>query len=183
MNENAGLYAQIIGSCWNDLDEAVRWLHQTDAAVGTFRVRRGTNRLTRLMATLAGMPAATEGVEMKLVVVSSPKGEEWRRSFGGHPLVSSQWSHADGSLAERMGPTVIRMQLEAINGALHYRTRHTKLLGIPIPRRLAPRVTASETPTGQPKRVAVFVEVRLPLLGRLIGYEGIVSQAESENTA
>src|SRR4051812_34666487 len=84
----AGLYAQVLGVRWHELAEAVRRLHtpgQIVRAVGTFRVRRGTNRLTRFAAWLARLPAEVDAVEMQLVVTPTGNGEEWRRHFGVRP--------------------------------------------------------------------------------------------------
>lgn len=178
----AGLYAQIVGPSWHDLGDAVRRLHETGAgarATGTFRVRRGNHRLVRLLAMLARMPKAGDAVDMQLIVTPFGPGEEWRRSFGGHPMVSTQWKHADGLLAERMGPMEMRFALEVAGGALGYHTQRVALclgrLRIPLPRWFAPTVTAWEKPTGDPNRVQVAVESRLPILGLLISYEGTVT--------
>jgi hypothetical protein len=183
----AGLYAQILGSHWNDLDESMRRLHDTGAsfcARGTFRVCRGNSRLVRFLATLGRLPQAVEAAEMRLLVARLEHIEEWRRSFGRQPLISTQWRDSKGWMVERMGPTETRFELKVVDGALLYSSNGAAIrlgpLRIPVPRWFAPRVTASEKPTGEPDRVAVFVEVQLPLLGRLISYEGIVSRTAAD---
>ena len=125
------------------------------------------------------MPPASEAVAMQLVVAPVPRGEEWRRSFGAHPLVSTQLKHPTGLLAERMGAMEMRFALAVENGALGYRTRRVALclgpLRLPLPRWLAPRVTAWEKP-GAADQVQVTVESRLPLVGLLISYEGTINR-------
>lgn len=174
------LYAQILGPSWSDLADSVRRLHETGSglnATGTFRVRRGDNRLARLLATLAGMPKAGDAVPMQLVVEAFVGGEDWRRSFGGRPLVSKQGDHPSGLLLERMGSMEMRFALAVENGALGYQSRRVtlclSLLRVPLPRWLAPRVTAWEKP-GPDGQVQISVESRLPLVGRLISYEGMI---------
>jgi hypothetical protein len=186
-DSSSDLYAQIVGSRWNDLDEAVRRLHETGMALhvtGTFRVRRGNNRLVRFLAMLGGLPHANEAVEMRLIVTRLEHGEEWRRSFAGKPMISTQWNHPNGLLVERMGPLQLRFQLNVVDGALGYQTRGVALclgpLRIPLPSWLAPNVTAWEKPTGDPNRVQVAVESRLPILGMLISYEGTVTRTEAD---
>jgi len=86
-----GLYPQLVAASWDDLDEAVRrWHGEGDIvqAAGSFQVRHGGNRLARLLVRLAGLPAAGEAVDVRLAVLRTRDGEEWRRSFAGRPLVS-----------------------------------------------------------------------------------------------
>ena len=177
----SGLYAQVLGSQWNQLAEAVRQLHAPGVvyAVGTFRVRRGSNRLARFAGWLAGLPTECDMVPMKLIVTPTAASEEWRRHFGGETLTSLQRA-CNGLLVEQMGWTELGFQLEAIDGALHYQTRSAAIrwgiLRCPLPRWWAPCVTASEKPTAD--GLAVCVEVSLPLLGRLITYEGTLTAIE-----
>jgi hypothetical protein len=181
----AGLYARLLGPAWHGLGEAVRRLHQGGAAVraaGVFRVGRGASGPARLLARLAGLPAAGEAVDVRLTVVPRRGGEEWRRTFAGRPLVSRQRAAPDGLLAEGMGPLELWFRLEAAGGALHYHTQAASLLlgplRIPLPARLAPRVSAWERPLGDPRRLAVGVEVRLPTGELLVSYEGTLTVAE-----
>ena len=173
------IYEQALGSSWNDLHEAVRLLHGDGTVVyaaGTFRVRHGSNWIARLLAWLGGLPSAAEAVDLRLVITSTPGGEEWRRFFAGRPLVSLQWIQPDGLLVERMGAMELQFRLDAARGALLYHVQSVTLrLGpvrIPLLGLLAPRASASETPVAE--GVHVVVEVRLPLLGLLVSYEGTV---------
>src|SRR5262245_60122224 len=100
------LYPQLLGPSWDGLAEDVRRLHgqgEVVHAVGTFEVRHGRGRLARLLAWMARLPAAAPAVAVRLTVTPSDRGEEWRRTFGGRPLVSFQWRRSDGLLAEGMG--------------------------------------------------------------------------------
>lgn len=107
--------------------------------------------------------------------------EEWNRSFAGRPLVSRQWKHADGLLSEHMGGLEQRFRLNAVEGSLRYQNESaTVRLGpiiVPLPRWLAPRVTASETQVGD----AVAVETSSPFVGLLIAYEETITIEESSS--
>ncbi len=183
----SGVYPQVLGSRWDELDESVRRLHSLGTSVratGTFRVCHGSNPLLRLLARLARLPAAGEAVDMRLLVTPLQQGEEWQRTFAGRPLVSTQWQQADGLLAERMGTLEMGFRLEVVGGALYYQMQRVTLcLGpvrVPLPSWLAPRVTAWEKPSGDRERPQVAVEASLPWLGRLIAYEGTVTRAEAQ---
>jgi hypothetical protein len=180
------LYPQLLGTSWDDLDEAVQRFHgegETVRATGTFRVRHGDNRLARFLVHLAGLPAAGEAVEVRLVVVPRDNGEEWRRAFAGRPLVSFQWKRPDGLLAEHMGFLEMWFRLEVTGGVLIYHPQRAALrlgpLRIPLPRWCAPRVSAWEKPVGDGERTQVSVEVSMPLLGLLLAYEGTLTGVEA----
>lgn len=178
-----GLYADLLGPRWHELAEAVRNLHPPNKivrAAGTFRVRRG-GRVARLLAWFARMPAECEAADLQLTVTPTPQGELWHRVFAGQPLPSRQWASC-GLLVEHLGLGEIHLQLEVSDGALHYLTKRVALrlgpLRLPLPRWLAPRVTASEKPDGNV--VQVSVEVVLPLIGLLIAYDGPLTILEAK---
>jgi len=183
MKAPSRLYQKLLGASWPDLDVALRRLHdsgETVRAVGVFRVRHGSNRLASALARLARLPAAGEAVDVRLQVTAREWGEEWRRTFAGRPLVSAQSNRGAGLLVERMGIVEMRFSLEAVGGALNYQTVSVALrlgsLRVPLPYRLSPRVMAWERDVGDMNQIHVSVDVTLPLLGRLIAYDGILTQ-------
>ena len=163
----------------------MRRLHSYEGTVhaaGVFRVRHGTNVLARAIAQLANLPAAGESVDIRLQVTELEGGEEWRRMFAGHALVSAQSIRDGGLLAERMGLLELRFRLEVTDGSLKYQTMSVALsFGpalVPLPRSLSPRVTACEKAIADTDQIHVSVDVSLPLLGRLIAYDGMLTQVE-----
>lgn len=183
----SGLYPKLLGASWPDLDVAMRRLHssgETVRAVGVFRVRHGRNMLARAMVRLARLPAEGEAMDVRLQVTAREEGEEWRRTFSGHPLVSMQYDRVDGLLAERMGIVEMRFHLEVVSGALSYQTVSVALrfgsLPVPLPYWLSPRVTAWERNVGDVNQIHVSVDVTFPLIGRLIAYEGMLTQVEAQ---
>jgi len=174
-----GLYPQLLGSAWNDLHEAVRRLHADTASVqatGSFRICHGNGRLARCLLGLLGMPPAGEDVPTRLIISPWGDGEKWSRTFGGRPLITTQWPRGRGVLAERLGALELRFRLKVQDGALIYRQTGVVLrLGpfpIPLPGRFAPQVTAREEPGDGPNQTRVSVQVVLPLIGLLISYHG-----------
>lgn len=169
------VYPRLLGPAWQELAAPVQRLHEgtrTVRAAGTFRVRR----VRPILARLARMPAAGEDVPLKLVITPTDTGEEWHRSFAGEPMVSQQWARPDGLLAERMGALELRFRLTAESGALFYRSVGASLrlgpLRLPLPHGSSAWVTAREKPGATPRRMDVHVEVRMPLVGVVVVYEG-----------
>jgi hypothetical protein len=131
------------------------------------------------------MPAAGEAVYVRLQVTAQEECEEWRRTFAGLPLVSMQSARrGPGLLVERLGIVDMRLRLKVVGGALSYQTVSAALrlgsLRIPLPYRLSPYVTAWEKAVGDTNQIHVTVDVTLPLLGRLIAYDGILTQIEAQ---
>ncbi|HEU0177951.1 MAG TPA: DUF4166 domain-containing protein [Blastocatellia bacterium] len=185
------LYPKLLGTSWPDLDVAIRRLHDSGRVVhadGVFQVRHGSNGLARTLARLARLPAAGEAVDVRLQITKQEEGEEWRRTFAGRPLVSAQSNRPDGRsngvMVERMGIIEMGIRLEVGGGALNYQTVSAALrlgsLRVPLPRWLSPYITAWERAVGDMNQIHVSVEVTLPLLGRLIAYDGILTQIEAQ---
>jgi hypothetical protein len=143
--------------------------------------------LAPALARLAHLPAAGEAVDVRLQVTALEDGEEWRRTFAGRHLVSMQSNRHDGRLdgvmVERMGIVEMRLRLEVVGGALSFQTVSVALrmgsLRIPLPHWLSPRVTAWERAVDDRNQIHVSVNVTFPLLGRLIAYDGYLTQVEA----
>jgi hypothetical protein len=187
MNAPSRLYQTLLGDSWSDLNVAVRRLHdsgETVRAVGIFRVRHGSNWLARAMARLGRLPAAGEAVDVWLQVTAREGAEEWRRTFAGRPLVSAQSNRGSGLLVERMGIMETWFRLEAVGGALKYQTVSVALrlgsLRVPLPFWLSPYFTAWEKAVDDTNQIHISVDVTVPLLGRLIAYDGILTQVEAQ---
>jgi hypothetical protein len=182
---SSGLYPKLLGASWSDLGASIQRLHDSGAAVhavGVFQVRHGSNSLARTLAWLARLPAAGEAVDIRLRITAREEGEEWRRTFAGHPLVSLQYDQGAGLLVERMGIVELRFGLEVAGGALNYQTVSAALrlgsLRIMLPAWLSPCVTASERADGNMNQIHVSVDVTFSLIGRLIAYDGMLTQVE-----
>jgi len=180
-----GLYERLVGAGWENLDEAVRRFHPAGAslrAAGTFAVRRGRGRLSAVLARLMGLPESGEAVPLLLRVTPHAGGERWRRSFAGRDFVTEQRGHAGSLLVERAGPVEMLFRLTDERAALVYTQEGMALragrLRLRLPRRLAPRVEASERAGAGGRGVRVSVCVTAPLVGLVIRYEGLVTTEE-----
>ena len=75
---------------------------------------------------------------------------------------------------ESFGPLAVGFKLVASDEGLRFVQQRTWWLGIPVPRLLAPRVEAAETPAADGWNVDI--RLALPLLGPLLRYHGIMRQ-------
>ncbi len=178
------LYPRLLGPSWHELAAPVRRAHLDGAslrAVGSFRIRHGTNRFARFLARLLRLPSVTEAADAWLVVTPLGRGERWMRSFDGRLLTSTQWEGSGGRLIERIKLLELQFWLEVRAGALFYRQVGASLrfgpLRVPLPRWMAPRVEAREEPDGA-GRMHVLVSVTVPRVGLLVSYEGHIERQE-----
>lgn len=169
------LYRRLLGDRFEELPGAVRALHDVSGPVtwcGIADVTRGTNVAARMLATLFGLPC--EGRGQALTVTFAPDGlaEIWTRDFAGRRFVSRQW--ACGALVcERIGPVVLRMMPCVDRTGLGLVMAGGRLLGLPLPRWLLPRIHTREFDDAG--RYRFEVEASLPGIGRLVRYEGALA--------
>lgn len=151
--------------------------------VGTFRIRRGSNPVARFLARLMRLPPDSDKVPTTLRIVSGDRIERWEREFGKTMLVTTQRVGEDGLMVERFRFLELTYRVDRQPDGVRHVQIGTALkcgrLRVPLPRWLAPSVVGSETATGTPNHVRVQVEVRLPIIGTLLSYDGAVTMLET----
>jgi hypothetical protein len=170
------LYAQLLGTAWDDLPAAIRNLHDFDHAAsarGRAGVERGRSLLARLTAFIIGFPKAVTDTPISVEFAASGGAETWTRKFGDQSFSSHQFAGRGKSaalLCERFGPLTFAMALVPENGRLSLRLRHWSAFGIPLPMWLCPRSDSYETTAdGQ---FHFHVEIGHPLTGLIVRYKG-----------
>ncbi len=152
-----------------ELDELIQKAHiGTTKLKGLASVRRG-NALASLMCTVLGFPKNSDQCPLEVLAEHKAEKMVWRRNFDGRMMVS-HFSLAGPYLQESLGMIKMLMKLTVQNGGLVYGLVKTKMLGISLPRFLSPGLTAYEHEDGN--KYVFSVEVSLPIIGRLIKYEG-----------
>ena len=182
------LYRTHLGDdAWFALPEAVRAAHgdgATSVFQGVFCVTRGTHLAAKLLAPLLHAPPACSQTAVRLIVETSDDGgERWLRWFGDHLLTTSQRRGSDGTLRERFGPLELAFDLKADAEGIDYRQTAARLrcglLSLQLPRWLSPRVAAREEVAAGKRsdelRTHVRVELSLPLVGRVVAYDGTLN--------
>jgi hypothetical protein len=169
-----------------DLPGVVRRFHAADHEVvghGTLHVEQSNFKIGRWVARLMRMPSTMGDTPVVLTIrrearTHRPPCEEWRRSFQGEVMASSQTT--DGKyLLERIGPLEFCFDLQVADQRLrfnHIRTR-TQLgaLRLGIPRPLSPTIHASVGATASGDQLHVSVKISAPVLGTLLSYTGPVT--------
>ena len=173
------IYRGLLGPDWLTLCESVTRAHFPGVAVrgsGVFRITHGKALFSRITARLLRLPLEGDDVPTTLAITPQADGELWERTFGTGRLRTRQYDCA-GILAERFGLLELRFRLRAEEGGLTYVQAGAYLRMGPIsmrmPNRLAPRVRAREEASGD--QTHILVEVDLPMIGRLISYEGCLT--------
>ncbi len=165
------LYHRVMGERFERLPASVSAMHSVlrDAgATGEARVTGAENWLGALIARVAGFPCAGS-FPLHVSFSESEGGERWTRQFG-RTVFQSSLSEQDGMLTERFGPLRFRFDLPSNEAGLTMVMKGWSASGITLPLALAPRSLAREWE--EESRFHFDVPIALPLIGRLVRYQG-----------
>lgn len=184
MVDRTPLYKEVLGGDYDRLPAIIQAMHNVQgrhSARGRGRVRRSTHLPGRWIATLLGMPAEAEDIAVETSFALEQGVESIIRDYNGSILVTHQAMVQGNSgtrpmLLERFGPAKLFIRLEGNEEGITFHLQRCSLLGLPLPWFLSPRLTARERVTQG--KYHYFVQVGLPLLGRLIEYEGFLEPPE-----
>ena len=172
------LYAAVLGREFAELSPALQRFHGQASgglAKGAVEVRRGPGLLARVAGWGMGAPPAGQGVPVELRVDVDGGVERWIRHFAGRPLNTRQWRVGD-RLVEAVGLSQLHFDLRVEAGGMVFEQRSCTVLGLALPRALAPRVEARVTAAGDPETPGdqwdIFVSISLPLVGFVVSYAG-----------
>lgn len=172
MGGTASLYDRVLGARFELLPARVRDLHDLGAVSvwsGRATVQRGAHPLARIIAWISGLPPSGRDVPLRVTFTSRAGREQWVRDFGGHAFRSVQYADGD-LLCERVGPTTFLFALDASRDGLALRLAGLRLVGVPLPKALHPKVHTFESDAGG--RYCFEVESSLPRIGLLVRYAG-----------
>ncbi|MGF7151788.1 hypothetical protein FHS96_005456 [Sphingomonas zeicaulis] len=173
------LYRRVLGTGFDRLPPLVAAMHDIcadDGAVGEGHVRRGRGPLAALAGAIMGFPPAGDH-DLHVAFAVEDDGERWTRRFGGHAFSSRMTARA-GLLVERFGPLRFGFALTADAEGLVMRLQRWSIAGVPLPLVLAPRLSGREWQEGD--RFRFEVDAALPLIGRVVRYEGWLRTSSAE---
>lgn len=167
------LYRTVLGHDWALVPHVIRALHEAPRARGRVTVERGTGRLARLAAALAGFPGPCADVAAEVSFHARRSTEVWTRTFGDETFSSRLFPGRGGSaglVCERFGPLTFAMRLIPDAGRIRLRLERWSFLAVPLPLSLAPRPVSFEA--AEDGRFWFFVEISHPLTGLIVRYRG-----------
>lgn len=158
------------------------WLHTAPAVQrmhGEGRILRAsgqadvvgeTRPVARLLRRLLSLPEPGAGQAITITIERHSTHERWSRQFLRGRMCSTLRAGNDGLLHERLGPATLRFALRRDGDAIDWQLQGVRLFGLPLPRALCGTVLSRSG--ARDRRYAFDIDVRLPLLGRLVAYRG-----------
>lgn len=158
---------------WPRMASAVQRMHAEGRAIqasGQADVAGETHLPARLLRRLLTLPEPGAGQAITVAIERYATHEHWTRQFRRGRMGSTLRAGKDGLLHERLGPVTLRFALRRDGDAIDWQLQGMRLLGLPLPRALCGTVRSRSGIRDE--RYTFDVDVRLPLLGRLVGYRG-----------
>jgi len=171
----SALFPSLLGDdVWRALPAAVQAMHGdalTLHANGQADVAGVSHWPARCLRRLLGLPAPGARQPLTLTIERHGMRETWTRRFAGRRMQSVLHGRGNSTLLyERLGPATLAFALRRDGDAIDWQLRSLHVFGVPTPRFLRGDVLSrSGVRDG---RYHFHVDVRLPLLGLLIGYQG-----------
>ena len=170
------IFPSLLGDAFDQLSPQVRAFHNQEKSflwVGNAQVTRGTNILSRIIATIFGFPTAGENIPVSVQVEVTPKGEKWTRDFAGRKFISylsRGVGRDDYMMLERFGPVTVALAIVVCDERLYFIPRYWRILGVPLPKCLLPAGDSFETQ--EKGRFHFDVLLALPIVGLIAAYRG-----------
>lgn len=178
------VFQTALGDGFAELAPALRDLHLVQHHrrwKGRAQITCGRGLLARLLCRIVGFPPAGQDVVVKVSMQRVGQVEHWVRNFDGKRFRSalSVTDVNTGAVWERFGPFQFEIGLKASGQRLEYPVRRARLFGMPWPMALTPK---SDTFEGQDEmgRATFDVAISLPIVGRLIHYQGWLEPVEND---
>lgn len=177
------LFPALLGDdAWQRLPYAVQAMHGHAPqlrANGKADVTGAHHLPARWLRRLLGLPAPGPAQALTLTIERQGTREVWTRRFS-HRCMRSVLDRRAGSplLYERLGPATLGFALRHDSDAIDWQLRSLHVLGLPLPRAMHGKVLSRSG--FRDGRYHFSVDVRLPLLGQLIGYQGWLEPLSDE---
>jgi hypothetical protein len=175
---------RVLGAAFEALPAAVRAAHDHAGclvATGRAEAEIGRGPIPRMICAALGLPRGGADQPVSVRFETDAAGtDRWWRDFAGRRYRSRSWAGTGrfaGFLVERQGLMTTIFALAVDGDRLHFRIARFGLLGMMLPRWLAPRCDACET--GRDGLFAFDITIDVPLIGRLIRYRGTLRVGDS----
>ncbi len=176
------LFKQVLGETWERLPAPVRTIHDLQwqtRATGTASIERGKGLAARLVANLFRFPDTASSVPVEVTFERHGTAEEWTRKFGSKCFTTTLSLTGQPSaqrVEERFGPFSFILQLDLVDGRLHFSPVRWAMFGIPLPTALAPYGNSYEFAPGNDFHF--HIEICIPGVGLIVRYVGELPDIE-----
>lgn len=182
------LYVQCLDAVYDRLPPPIAQLHDLAGGAtwcGRADVDGPKGAIAWLIARSLGLPAPARDVAVTVEFEVRDGIEAWRRTFGDREFESRQYmgsGREQGLIVESFG--ILRFAMQAVGSAhgIDLQLRGGRLLGMPLPRFLLPRISASER-VDSLGRFRFDVDIGVPGIGRLVHYCGWLEPADAISRA
>ncbi len=153
------------------------WGTNGPGVAGEALARSGSGVVAKILRLALGLPPSGRS-DVEVTIDPDARGEKWRRRFGrarfSSRLVDVRGRRAPlGVFEERFGPAWCRFDLLPTSAGVRWRLTGWSVLGLPLPRALAPRVRARADEADGRYRFRVLAAH--PWIGLLFAYRGTLS--------
>ena len=169
------LFPDLLGDeAWQRLPPAVQAMHGSVPqlqANGMADIDGDDHLPARWLRHLLGLPLPGPAQALMLIIERHGKREVWTRRFASRRMRSTLGRRTGSPLLyEQLGPARLGFALRRDGDDIDWQLRSLHVLGLPLPRALHGKVLSRSGI--RDSRYHFSVDVRLPLLGQLIGYQG-----------
>lgn len=168
----ASLFQSVMGEAFGRLAPPLRRFHSLggrQSLLGRVQTQAPATRAARWLARCLGAPHQAMDGPIRFDLDAAPGLETWTRHFPQQRM-RSQLCGDGAHLVEQLGAVRLYFTLLEQGGALRMQLDGLRVLGLPCPRWLLPRVHALET--GGDGAVLFDVSAALPGLGTVSAYRG-----------
>lgn len=141
---------------------------------GEARVTGGVGPLAWLIGRLMRFPPTIERTPVVVQMERCGASERWTRQFGRYrfeSVLSAEAGDPPGQVRERFGGLVFRLKVPVDETGLQMPMLGATALGVPLPRWIVPVSQTREYVDAQ-GRFCFDVDISLPMVGRVVRYEG-----------
>ena len=141
---------------------------------GEARVTGGIGPLAWLIGRLMRFPPTIQRTPVVVQMERRGASERWTRQFGRYrfeSVLSAEAGDPPGQVRERFGPLAFRLKVPVDETGLQMPMLGATALGLPLPRWIVPVSRTREYVDAQ-ERFCFDVDISLPVVGRVVRYEG-----------
>ena len=166
------------GEMFSELHPGLQILHRQGGILnGKIQLNFGEGLagfLGKRVARKLGVPLQPGEHELRVEIRHVDRKLYWSRCFDGEHIVQSIFTpvgnYQKGYWLEKTGPVTLKLTVDVIDGAWHWRIVSASFLGLPLPLLLLPDSVAYKKVTGGSYQF--HVGFSMPVIGILFSYEG-----------